>query len=449
MGKKIPILISTLTLLGGFAVSKNVFADNSGPWTFEEMKALNQEVEAIKDEQCSNPDYGDPFMCYMEFRWDDIDVDIRLDLGLNRQKYETLESFNYSALTITAINPSKNTIRVYFSSENVEDKHMGARNYISDLDELYIGQFDRGYLNDVGYFVRNGVANPNLHLLFAGSQAMNGEGWFPSDTEVELAIDGFSLSNDREQQLSVSYVNTRNGSYGIFINYASCVDSPDYQEGMECQVRYSGPDLPFYVPVIPYEEPAPDTNDPATDNTDPTANGTTTDNPAADDPAADGSTTNGTTTDDPAANDTTTDNPTLDGDSTTPDDQTTSGNQAPSDGPTTPDDQGVSDNPTTSDDQTPDDQTMPDNNQTTPTDQSAPNEQASTDEPVQKDEGYGSTSDAAVASSASTATVKTPDTGVATEECTKSVEFPWWLIVLIVLGDAAVIWWFIPARKRE
>ena len=155
MGKKIPILISILTLLGNSALGVSAFAEQQGPWTFEEMNLLNQEAEALKDEQCLNSD--DPFMCYISYRWG----------GENQQQYEALSAFNENSFTITAINPSKNTIRVYFNSENVTAKHMGSHNYISDISDLFIAQFDVGYSGEVSYYVRNKVENPHMHLLFS------------------------------------------------------------------------------------------------------------------------------------------------------------------------------------------------------------------------------------------------------------------------------------------
>ncbi len=46
--------------------------------------------------------------------------------------------------------------------------------------------------------------------------------------------------------------------------------------------------------------------------------------------------------------------------------------------------------------------------------------------------------------------VKTPNTGTMTQPCAqKTIEFPWWLVFLIALGDAAIIWLFWPKKSHK
>ena len=209
---------------------------------------------------------------------------------------------------------------------------MGSDNYISDISDLFIAQFDSGYMNSVGYYVRNNIENPHMQLLFTGFESANGAGWLPSNTEVEIPIDGLSLSPDKEQIMAVSYTDNSQANYGLYFNYSSCVNSPEYQDGMECQIRYANLDVPiFYVPVVP-EEPA--TPAPETD--------------------------------------------------------------------------------------------------------------------IYEDEGYGNASgDSSGHLVEVVPTPKTPNTGVASEECTKKVDFPWWLMALMLLGDVIAVWWFLPNHKRK
>ena len=45
---------------------------------------------------------------------------------------------------------------------------------------------------------------------------------------------------------------------------------------------------------------------------------------------------------------------------------------------------------------------------------------------------------------------KTPNTGTYSNPCAqKTVEFPWWLVVIIALGDAAILWLFWPRGKKH
>ena len=44
---------------------------------------------------------------------------------------------------------------------------------------------------------------------------------------------------------------------------------------------------------------------------------------------------------------------------------------------------------------------------------------------------------------------KTPNTGNYTNGCEKKVEFPWWIVPILVLGDAAVLWLFLPQKSQK
>ena len=46
-------------------------------------------------------------------------------------------------------------------------------------------------------------------------------------------------------------------------------------------------------------------------------------------------------------------------------------------------------------------------------------------------------------------TTKAPNTGVNTKTCEKVIEFPWWLGVLIVIGNLACLWLFFPRKSRK
>lgn len=47
---------------------------------------------------------------------------------------------------------------------------------------------------------------------------------------------------------------------------------------------------------------------------------------------------------------------------------------------------------------------------------------------------------------------KTPETGAQaypTEVCSREINLPWWIIVLILAGNALLIWWFTPNRQKS
>ena len=45
--------------------------------------------------------------------------------------------------------------------------------------------------------------------------------------------------------------------------------------------------------------------------------------------------------------------------------------------------------------------------------------------------------------------IKVPETGTLTNECNKVVEFPWWLALLLMLGNATLLWLFWPKNQKN
>ncbi|MBQ2623401.1 hypothetical protein IJG12_03745 [Candidatus Saccharibacteria bacterium] len=48
-----------------------------------------------------------------------------------------------------------------------------------------------------------------------------------------------------------------------------------------------------------------------------------------------------------------------------------------------------------------------------------------------------------------TNTMKAPETGTFTNECNKVIEFPWWLALLLMLGNATLLWLFWPKNQKN
>ena len=92
-------------------------------------------------------------------------------------------------------------------------------------------------------------------------------------------------------------------------------------------------------------------------------------------------------------------------------------------------------------------------NATTGAPEPAPNEP--TDD-APEESGKGSvgtaTSESKVASTAYTNSnipPRAPDTGAyPAEVCSREINMPWWIIALILAGDALLIWWFVPNRRH-
>ena len=92
---------------------------------------------------------------------------------------------------------------------------------------------------------------------------------------------------------------------------------------------------------------------------------------------------------------------------------------------------------------------------TEPTDESTTEPLPITDIPAQPsgsngETGNGSATVAEIVSQTLTAPLKTPNTGTMASPCgQKTVDFPWWLIFVIALGDMAILWFFLPRKSKN
>ncbi len=248
MNIRIPLITSILTLILSIVGTTTVSAMESGPWDFREMTIFNHKVESLKDAYCEeHPNPYMPEMCYYEFTWD----------GEEKNKYNALSGYNMYGLILTAVNPSKKTFRIYFNGTELEYKRMGfaPENYLHDLSELYIAQFDNGY--PIGAYwddIKNGVDNSHRYTIYDSNTMKGEENWVPSDQEVELPMKEFSLNPETSRHLRIYYKTTIGVSYELYYDLSSCIDSSDYQDGMECQIRYSNTgNTVFFVPTEPID----------------------------------------------------------------------------------------------------------------------------------------------------------------------------------------------------
>lgn len=271
MGKKIPLLISTLTLAASSLAPAAVWADEPSKtaWTYDEMAALNIEYEKEVAENC---DSGDP-MCsdsYIYSKSGDI--------------YNALRHYRERGLTITAVNPYNRTIRVAYDTDFLSRGFTGKLT----VKDFYAVQSEVGYYSwgfDTAIEKGDAAALERFKVLFAKNDADPSDVWFPPDTEIELSTPDIapasSLASAAENYASGPLSPTK---YKSIIHVAYRMSNPDsywgdqfdfsdcaghLTEGVECQVRYTA-DKITYVPAEVAK--ATDPVDPAdpTGPTDPT-----------------------------------------------------------------------------------------------------------------------------------------------------------------------------------
>ncbi|MBR3056002.1 hypothetical protein IKG64_01660 [Candidatus Saccharibacteria bacterium] len=409
MGKKIPLLISTLmATLGSLNLCQPaVFADEASVdknyWTVAELLAAKPIIDDTKTRFC-----GDGWECR-----EGISMAYR-GLGNRAGGAVELESLRFA---VTSINPSQGTFRAIYFGEDIEYETWTAKHYnLTELEMFWVDESLLNTLQQPTYYssyvanARNGVETPGLHVVLAENETNQPSGWFPEAQEISyLAND--DISNVPMGELHF-YMDSERGNMSGAARYSSCIESPDYQEGMECRLVYSSDIKWFtYIPMDPadidyidYEAPdlaaIPRMITVSSDSIQITSSGT------SDDTAV-------TNADD--ASETNTNNSTDGATTTTPSDDVDTSRDQTSD--------NVADASTVSD---------------------AGSSSTITQSAAEDDQNSNSDTTYSLAKSVS---VKAPETGKMGNQ--ESAEFFWWSGPILLSGVAAAVWLFWPESHKK
>lgn len=262
MGKKIPILISTLMIsISALVPRAPVFAEERPKlWSLDEIAALKVKTDAEDELICAGN-----WECKDNLRFG------RLDSG--EPIYWALEALEMSNLLITSINPSTETISLYFQDEDLMMKRMGI-DEPHQLTEAYMFWLEDGMLGpakdtiDIYNYseaVKNEQEISGLHPLISKNEEKNGADWLPYRTEVEYSVAGSNLLENREGIIYFT-VNADGLIIGLK-DYSKCLNSPDYTEGMECRLMFDDSGYYAYIPTVPASiEPTADEQPAALDD---------------------------------------------------------------------------------------------------------------------------------------------------------------------------------------
>lgn len=227
MGQKISVTLLLTLIFGASLVSPPAFAEDKAYWTYEEMTELSREVEreVFSGESCQDGDF--------ECRRDLFEKII-----YRGGKYDALIGYEIWPLVISAVNPSKGTISVYFRDEYLENKlenHFEKDHIIN----LFIARYDKGQpIYNFYKDIQNGENLPEwLHLAVSETELNNGENWLAPNQEVVFQMVD-PIFNENIQNKFWFYFETTTASWYDPINIENCVSSPDYREGMECRIVY-------------------------------------------------------------------------------------------------------------------------------------------------------------------------------------------------------------------
>lgn len=363
-------------------------------WSVEELLAFNQEVEAEKETEC-----GDNQDCRMEFGWSMIE---------RGPKYSALNNLLEGQFWVTSINPNTETIKVLFFDDDMMLRHMGIEEKL-EIEHLYFGWFDE-WRGQIYNYDHDGFTNgfvSGSHPLY-DSTVEDIDAIVPWE-EVELSVAGGNLIENATGKLDYAIYAKYNmfNAQGYF-DYSSCLNAPDYETGMECQMMISGDQwISYFPPREQANEPEIINNELEYPVAEPETHPTEPENPIVEptDPLAESEKPQPST--DPI--ETTT---------VEPDDSFMEPEVQPEGEINLAIDEPI--------------QSLPSNI----------NESTSSEEITPLLTQIIITGDNLVAP-------KTPETGKSMKASTYSAETPWWFIALNVLGALFIIWWFMPIRKKN
>ena len=435
MGKKFTTLISTLTLAAGslaatispphaFATGESeISLDNY--WSFSEILELKTNLEAEAREKC-----GEDYECRVEYRGQQIRDRYQAD-----SRYLLVAQIIDTKFQVTGINPTAETVTVYYNDENMEDWEFTREESHYYLKDMYLAWAEAGYpdmrnsqvsFNDGGrnrygpiYVAdaNNGATTEKVHLVFAHrpSDGNPTDSWLEYGKENVLNVAGSNLADDTSHMLHFAAYAYEGYSVVGAVAYSNF--AANYRPGMEYKLMYDKNN--FYEYWVPqYVGSQESAEDPTEEPIDPT--------------------------DEPAEN--------------------------PTEGPTKPAEDPISsEEPSSSPIET-----AKSADPTEPTSESTISAEPKTAFTISvnristSDLGVPAVSKVATESPVSTESREAEDTGTTTTakiddtvelptsgfiDTQKNSEeeyiFPWWIIVFIFSGIFLTLWWFIPVKKYE
>lgn len=254
MAKKLPFIISTLTLFASwFVPGATTWADGAtyspdGPWSFKEMMAVETEIQPSINEVCPN----DPNLWSCIYRYTE---DRAYDESFI---YDRVLSFENDQFHILSLDPDfengKTTIEYYFNSENSFEKYRGALKteydygtgtwrkkfdeslYTHIISKLYIYQVESGY--DAA-FVDESLypemfASPHTRMLYSGVKPESVDSLLPVNQKGTLEIEPISFESKYLNSVYIAFEDEKGRIHSHGVDFSGC-----HQGGEECKLQYT------------------------------------------------------------------------------------------------------------------------------------------------------------------------------------------------------------------
>ena len=419
---------------------------------------------------------------------DDVDCQLSTyDQDINELEYAIGRSiFGDERFVISSIDRENNTAEVYFENNDVDVSLYNAFWRDSDARSLFIGWYDDD--DSRIYELRESdfsTEEPGKHILYSENAE---PGWLPSQTFVTLPIDPSINENTSDTivfGLESAFFVTRD-----ILDLSTC--SAENPEWARCDLqisitsgarRYVASGTRTYAPSEPPVTDDPvNTDDPVTpddpNNDEPNNDNPTNDEPTGEDPS----------NDDPTGDSPSNDEPNSDSDPDSPDEPISSqdepaGNEPTGDEPSngdapnttpTPPEENEPNNPSNQNDETVVKNTKTEENGagnatsgTTTVAQTATSSATTPQvllagvhtraEDFTTSTGNSSNQDQDTTNQSATNSLEIKESsidvplssGLATTKSCGRIDFPWWFLIMILVGDIIAVWLFMPRRRQK
>lgn len=237
--RKIRFVLLAFTVCTSFQFAHPTHAtierDGATWWSVEELLGVYKETEAEKIAECGDVQNG----CYRNKH---------IDLISRRPEYRALERLVNAQLTATSINPAKEELKIIFF-DRTNSSYLDGRRDNFKIERLYLGWFERWeqqiFKYDYESFLDGSVEGS--HTVYYDNREKGSESLVAAEKEVSLPVSGSDLASNTSGVLGIKSLGSPFALTGS-IDYSSCLNSPDYHEGMECKLYSSNKKTLTYFP---------------------------------------------------------------------------------------------------------------------------------------------------------------------------------------------------------
>ncbi len=259
---KIPLAVSTALIstvfLTGLATpsvhATGTLEDGLKYWTIQDIIEYGIGAEAERTALC-----GNDASCKEQYYYE------HMDGGEDRTRYQLLDRFNSTRIWLTSINPSTGEAKFLYQGTDGWEVAMGHNVVPQNLNELYFvwlqddavdkyysnSWFDPArehYVPDYVDEILSGELPPDTHEIFSYNIERDGYIAYPERTEISFTVSG-NANLGANADGAVYYSNMVGGlrTHGVY-NYSSCLNNPNYKEGMECRFVFTEDYFQIFVP---------------------------------------------------------------------------------------------------------------------------------------------------------------------------------------------------------